>query len=159
EGRWNFKADRAGGWQVDDQFKLGRPHYREVGRLGALEDFAGVDTGLTVPFRLAGSVAHQAAGFRKVAQGIDRGNRISRRQRSDLKSPAEQERISADRERVGPIADKRSKRSLDLATVARLHDIDLKSDRGRHRRHIPRHGSRCGKLWIDKQTNMRGSRN
>src|SRR5262249_59700448 len=60
---------------------------------------------------------------------------------------------------VGAIADKRSKRSLDLATIARLHDIDLKSDRGRHRRHIPRHSSRCGKLWIDKQTNMRSSRN
>src|SRR5262245_52576781 len=68
--RRNFKADRAGGRQVDDQFKLGRPHYREVSRLGALEDFAGVDTGLPVRFRLAGSVAHQAAGFRKVAQGI-----------------------------------------------------------------------------------------
>jgi hypothetical protein len=32
-----------GGWQVDDQLKLGRLHYREVGRLGTLEDFAGVD--------------------------------------------------------------------------------------------------------------------
>src|SRR5262249_6389808 len=85
----NFKVDRAGGWQVDDQFKLGRPHYREFGRLGAFEDFAGVDTGLTVPFRLAGSVAHQAAGFRKVAQGVDRRNRMSRRQRGNLQAPAD----------------------------------------------------------------------
>src|SRR5262245_20650708 len=65
----DFKADRAGGWQVNDQFKLGRPHYREVGRLGTLEDFAGVDTGLTVPFCLARSIAHQAAGLRKSRRG------------------------------------------------------------------------------------------
>src|SRR5262245_16482720 len=38
--RWHFEADRAGSRQVDDQFKLGRLHYREVGRLGSLEDFA-----------------------------------------------------------------------------------------------------------------------
>src|SRR5262249_34774567 len=155
----NFKADRAGGWQVDDQFKLSGPHYREVGRLGALEDFAGVDTGLTVRFRLAGSVAHQAAGFRKVAQGVDRRNRMSRRQRGNLKAPADKERIRADQERVGSIADKRPKGSLDLATVARLQDVDLKPDRGRRRRHIPCLGVRCRKVRIDKQANMRSSRN
>src|SRR5262249_20224070 len=63
--------------KVNDQFKLGRPHYREVGRLGTLEDFAGVDTGLTVPFCLARSIAHQAAGLRKVAQRIECGNQIA----------------------------------------------------------------------------------
>src|SRR5262249_54465178 len=118
-----------------------------------------VDTGLTVRFRLAGSVAYQAAGFRKVAHGIDRRNRMSRRQRGNLKAPADKERIRADQERVGSIADKRSEGSLDLATVARLHDIDLKSDRGRRRRRIPRHGIRWGIVRINKQANMRSSRN
>src|SRR5262249_12725797 len=112
-----------------------------------------------VPFRLAGSIAHQAAGFRKVAQGIDRGNRISRRQSGDLKSSAEQERISADQKRIGTIEDKRPERSLDLARVARLHHVDLNPDRGRHRRYIPRKAIRCGKLWIDEQANMPSSRN
>ena len=84
---------------------------------------------------------------------------MSRRQRGNLKSPAEQEHIRADQERVGSSADKRPKGSLDLATVARLYDIDLKPDRGRRRRHIPRLGIRRGKVRIDKQANMRSSRN
>src|SRR5262249_49341455 len=67
---------------------------------------------------------------------------MSRRQRGNLKSPAEKEIIRADQERVGSIADKRPKGSLDLATVARLHDIDLKPDPGRRRCHILRLGIR-----------------
>ena len=61
--------------------------------------------------------------------------------------------------RVCSIADKGTERSLDLATVARLHDIDLKPDRGPRCRHIPRQGIRCGKFWIDQQAHMRSSRN
>jgi hypothetical protein len=55
--------------------------------------------------------------------------------------------------------DKRSEGGLDLATVARLHDIDVKPDRGRRGHHILRLGIRCGKVRINKQANMRSSRN
>jgi hypothetical protein len=58
---------------------------------------------------------------------------------------------AAHQERIGSIADKRSEGSLDLATVARLHDFDLKPDRGRRRRRIPRHGIRRGIVRINKQ--------
>ena len=41
--RRNSQAKRLRGFQVDDEFKLGRLHYRQVGGLGALEDAAGID--------------------------------------------------------------------------------------------------------------------
>src|SRR5262249_38998368 len=89
----NLNAKRAGGGQIDDQLKLARLHYRQVGRLSTLEDFAGVDADLTVRFRLARSVAHEAASFRILAYIIDGWNRMSCRQCSKLETPAGKERI------------------------------------------------------------------
>jgi hypothetical protein len=88
----NFKAERSGGRQVDDQFKLGRLHYRQVGRLSTLEDLAGVDADLTVRFRLARSVAHEAASFRILAYIIVMNSRRftrspRRRARAALQAP------------------------------------------------------------------------
>ena len=70
-----FEAERLGGLEVDHELELGRLHDRQVGRLLALENPAGIDAGLTIGVGDAGSVAHQAAGFGKLAQGIDRGHR------------------------------------------------------------------------------------
>ena len=41
-------AERLGRLEIDDEFKLGWLHDRQVGRLFALEDTAGIDTSLTV---------------------------------------------------------------------------------------------------------------
>ena len=54
--------------RVDDQLELGRLDDRQLGRLRAFEDAAGVDTELTIGIRQARSVAHGActgrsAGF------------------------------------------------------------------------------------------------
>src|SRR5437899_6383937 len=38
----HLDADRTGGRQVDDEFKLGRLHDRQIGGLGALEDASGI---------------------------------------------------------------------------------------------------------------------
>src|SRR5262249_25017844 len=65
----------------------------QVGRLSTLEDFAGVDADLTVRFRLARSVAHEAASFRILAYIIDGWNRMSCRQCGKLETPAGKERI------------------------------------------------------------------
>jgi hypothetical protein len=44
------QAKRFGRLEVDHQFELGRLHHRQVGRLGALEDAAGIDAGLAKYF-------------------------------------------------------------------------------------------------------------
>ena len=49
--RRHVEAERLGGLEIDDQFELGRLLDRQVGRLGALENAAGVDAGL--PIRIA----------------------------------------------------------------------------------------------------------
>jgi hypothetical protein len=58
EQRWRrSEAERLRGDQVDDQLKFGRLLDRKVARLPALEDPAGVDSGLTIRIRTAGAVA------------------------------------------------------------------------------------------------------
>ena len=42
------EAERLGGLEVDDQLELGRLHDRQVGRLLALENAAGIDAGLAI---------------------------------------------------------------------------------------------------------------
>src|SRR5215813_14135953 len=155
----NLKAERAGGGQIDDQIKLGRLHYRQVGRLSTLKDFAGVDADLTVRFRLARSVAHEAASFRILAYIVDGWNRMSCRQCGKLETPASKERIRPYHERVGSIANKRSEGSLNLATFARLNNVDLQPDSGRCRGHIPSYRLRLRNAWIDKQADTHGSGN
>jgi hypothetical protein len=47
-GRWHVKAERLGGFEVDDQLVLGRSLHRQVGRLRALENATSIDSDLTV---------------------------------------------------------------------------------------------------------------
>ena len=62
-------------------------------------------------------------------------------------------------ERVGSIANKRSEGSLNLATFARLNNVDLQPDGGRCRGHIPSYRLRLRNAWIDKQADTHGSGN
>ena len=73
----HVEAERLGGLEVDDQLDLGRLLDRQVGGLLALENPAGVDAGLTVRIRKAGSVAHQAASRGELAKLVDRGHRVA----------------------------------------------------------------------------------
>ena len=57
--RWDFEAEGLRGLEVDDQFEFRRLHDREVGGLLALENTAGIDTGLAMRVCKAYSVAHQ----------------------------------------------------------------------------------------------------
>src|SRR5262245_20538379 len=155
----DFEAKRAGGGQIDDQLKLARLLYRQVGWLSTLEDFAGVDADLTVRFRRARSVTHEAASFRILAYIVDGWNRMSCRQCGKLETPAGKERIGPYHERVGSIANKRSEGSLDLATVARLNNVDLQPDGGRCCGQIPSCRLRLRNAWIDKQADTHGSGN
>jgi len=84
---------------------------------------------------------------------------MSCRQCGKLETPADKERIRPYHERVGSIANKRSEGSLDLATVARLNNVDLQPDGGRCCGHIPSCQLRLRTAWIDKQVDTHGSGN
>src|SRR5262249_22969033 len=105
------------------------------------------------------SLAHLAAGFRIRAYLLDGSNRMSCRQCGKLETPTGKERIRSYHERVRSIANKRSEGSLDLATVARLNNVDLQPDGGRCRGHIPSYRLRLRNARIDKQADTYGSGN
>ena len=139
-----------GGGQIDDEIELGRLHDRKVGRLGAFEDAAGVDANLPKYFGQARAVAHQAAGFGELAHSIDGGNRMARRQRGELGPPVEEERIGADHECTGFVADKGRERSIDRWAITRPNDLDLHPDSGCRCRHLSRHGLDVRIVGIDQ---------
>ena len=45
---WNLEAERLGGLEVDHEVEFDRLYDRKVGRLGAFENFAGVDADLMI---------------------------------------------------------------------------------------------------------------
>jgi hypothetical protein len=80
EERWRHsEAEHPGSLCVDDQFELRRLHNRQFGRLGALEDAAGIDADLTIRVGQARAVAHQPAGFGIVTQRICSRDRVAHR--------------------------------------------------------------------------------
>src|SRR5712692_5574551 len=86
--RRNFKTERLGGLQVDHEFELGRPHERQLGDLGALEQAAGINAYLVITFGKVGPVAHETASFGKLTKFVDGRNCMTRCERDKLLPPA-----------------------------------------------------------------------
>src|SRR6266536_635039 len=95
----HFQSECLRAFEVDHQLELGWQDDRQVGRLRALEDLAGVKTGLAVRIGNAGSVAYQPAGHGELPQEVHRRQRVARRQRAKTIAPAEIQRVAADEER------------------------------------------------------------
>src|SRR5215470_6766364 len=66
-GRRHCEAKRFGGLEIDDEFDFRDLLYRQISRVLAAEDAAGVDANQTVQFIDTASVAHQAACRHEVA--------------------------------------------------------------------------------------------
>ena len=79
-----FKSERPRGLPIEDEFKLGRSHYRQRGRCLSLEDTTGIDADLAVSFRGARSVTHQAADLDALTEGVNRRQPLMRGQRDEL---------------------------------------------------------------------------
>src|SRR5215475_13996239 len=80
------EAECPGGVEVDHELEFDRLHDRQVGRLLALENAAGVHAGLAICISKVRSVAHQAASFGRLALRIDRRHPTVSRQGSELKA-------------------------------------------------------------------------
>src|SRR5262245_48833902 len=103
ERRRNFEAERPGSLQVDDELELGGLQNGEVRRFLSLKDAPRIDADLAVPLRIARSVAHQSAGFGKLAECIDRGYPVTDRQRGQLYATVGEKHVGADQKRIGPL--------------------------------------------------------
>src|SRR5262245_65684014 len=85
--RWHVEAERLRGLEVDDEFEFHRLLDRQVGRLFASENPRDVATGEAIRTCLAGSIAHQPTNVGKLAQKINCGHRMTRRQADELITP------------------------------------------------------------------------
>src|SRR6266511_1559820 len=87
------------------------------------------------------------------------GNRMVRRQLGQLNTPGEQEGADPDEEGVGSLADKSSKRSIDLAASAGDEYLDLHSHDSNSRFHVSQR-RRCSRSIgrIDEHSNTNGAR-
>jgi hypothetical protein len=73
--RGDVEAQRLSGIEVDHQLEFGRLRDWQIGRLGTFQDFAGVDTRLTIGITNAGAITHQATCRCHFAQMVHRGHR------------------------------------------------------------------------------------
>src|ERR1700758_166295 len=72
------QSERLGGLEVNNQLECRRLLDWQIGRLRAVEDPAGVNTGLTPDREIVNSIADQATDRREIAQPVARRNGMAR---------------------------------------------------------------------------------
>src|SRR5215831_8289525 len=154
---WDSEAEYACGLCVDDQLQLARLHDRQIRRLRALEDAAGIDADLTKCIRRVASIADKPANFSEVAVCKCRGDRVARRQIDQLEAAANEKAIAADEKRVGPLAHKSCKGRVDLPTVAGLEDLELQPHSASSRFHVSQRSLGSGISRIDEHGHTSGA--
>jgi hypothetical protein len=82
----HVEAERLGGFEVDDQFVLGRRLDRQVGRLFALEDAIGIRRRAPIIIEEIISVGQKTAKFGEEAERIDGRETVASGQRYDFTS-------------------------------------------------------------------------
>ena len=98
-----------------------------------------------------GSVAHQAAGRRELAQRVNRRQRVARRQRDELTWPGDEERIDVNAERADSILNERGEGCLKIAVGAGLNYKQFSPKRIRCCLHVSRVGRRIGIDRMDEE--------
>ena len=83
----HVEAERLRGLEVDDEFVLGRPLYRQVARLLALEDAVNITGSLPIHVDLISPIGDQAASGDEETFVVDRGQFVPCRQRVRLAIP------------------------------------------------------------------------
>ena len=79
----NVEAQRLRCLHIDGQFKLVRSLHWETAWLGTAKDFVDVVCGTPEEVVRIDPIGDQAASCRKISEGIDRGQSMSRRQRNN----------------------------------------------------------------------------
>src|SRR5215471_12716050 len=125
------QAERLDGLEIDHQLEFGRPPHWQVGGLGALENLPDIIAGLVKNARDIGAITHHAAVHDELAQVIDRGDAILRRQCQELSAIAGEQRARRDHERAGAALDKARESRLEVALAAGLEHDDLFAEHAR----------------------------
>src|SRR5262249_41662845 len=110
---------------------FGRLQDRQVGRLLALENAAGVNASLAKGVRKASAVAHQAAGRGEFAPRVNCRNPMSVSQRHKFFAPGGKERSGSNDERVRPLSGKGGKAAVEVAFRAGLENMKFLAESAR----------------------------
>src|SRR5215470_1849927 len=134
--RGNGKAERFCGLEVDDQLELSRLHYRQVGRLFALENAARVKSDLSERPSETGSVTYEPADPDELSRRIHHRNRIACRKRGDLLDPTVKENIITDEQCPSSRLDQVLEGGIDFTVGASLQRLNLEPDSSGCRQHV-----------------------
>src|SRR5262245_37934470 len=119
---WNRDAKGLRGFEIDDQFEFSRLLYRQISRLFALENLAGINAHLTVYVGKSRSVAHQSTRNDEVADLIHGWERTSRGKRYN--PLVDEKRIRLHEQRARSHAAQRIERDIDLGFAACMDDLN-----------------------------------
>src|SRR6476660_10014178 len=121
----HFEAKRLRGFEIDHQLEFGWLLDRQVGRLGALENFSGVLASLAICSANVGSVAHQTTGGDELTREVNRRDCVARRQCYELKAPTEENRIGHNKKQTDPLLDEASECAVNVLVGAGVQDMEL----------------------------------
>jgi hypothetical protein len=125
----NREAERFGGLEVDVQHDFGCLLDRQFGRLVALENPAGIDSGQAVRVGGIGAIAHQPTSRDKlVGYAPTRWDAVAGRQRRNLTRPAYEESVWSDDERSSLQLAKLGKGRLNVADGTGLQEFNSNSE-------------------------------
>src|SRR6516225_11471168 len=84
----------------------------------AFEDAAHIDAGPLIRVDNIRPIAHQTADLGKLTREIDRGYRVARHQRDDLRAPVDKKRVGTDQQCTAGLLQEVCESRIDLATGA-----------------------------------------
>src|SRR6516164_2885770 len=90
------EAEGLGGFEVDDQFELGRLFDRDIGRLRPPQNLVDKDSGAPVPVPEVWSIGHQTSSFELLTPAVHRRQSRPQRQSVDLKRVVHHQWVGSD---------------------------------------------------------------
>src|SRR5262249_1709024 len=115
------QAQRLRGFEVDYQLVASRLQNRQVPGRRTSENLADVATDLTVRFGRIGTVAHEAASFRELADRPDHRKSVTLGRGAEQKTATFEERFLPHRKTTGPVSCQCLKGHVELTFRACTH--------------------------------------
>ena len=153
----HLEAERLGGLEVDDELEFARLHDREIAGLLAFEDAASIDADEFVYVVDARAVTDQPAHIDKFTPEINGGQRVTRRQRDDLRMSAEKKCIGTDQQCATGLLHQVCEGRINLATGAGAKDFDWKPKRRSARLQVFDNGIGKRSVGVDERDEAVGS--
>jgi hypothetical protein len=131
ERRGHLKAERLRGLHVQDELEFGRLQHRQIGWSRTVENKADIMSDLAIPISKIGAVTQETAGLDLLTEGVDRGQRIARRQDGKLNASGPKRRVVRDQKPLHAffISYARKDSSDLVGIIIRDQNLDCLTDR------------------------------